>query len=515
MAFNTKEQELIRWGIENGKSKEEIKSAITRFRTGVPTDTATSSEEEPEPGVVERVTGQITQAGERANQAITGEGEFAGRSSIRRGFEAASEAASAIPGVAKELLPAPARKAIDKVGETISTGVQWLADKIGSTDIAQKFVKDHPEMAKALEEAAGTAAAAGNVAGTVLAAQGAATSAQKTVNAAASGAVKTAQTAADAINRARPSTIALYEKSKDLIKPTPTPQKALGEVLQGKTKDLKAGAKALGAIDTEGVKTYAQLAKKLDDAIGEMSGQVDDYLSKDPTPIKLSDLTTRSTSQAGAVVERNFVSTALEHLRELYEKTADDVGRANVDEVLRKAETEGLTRLEINDISRLYNIEFGQKAFNKIGDPLTSVNAQMYENIRKGLKDVARKGLGGSEAAATDQIISSLYNTKTLVQKNVEAVNKLQQKIAERGLLEKTGNLVSKYADVLTGGSIRGLIGGILPRGAGYKVMNALDLEERLAKNLEIIRNAIESGSDNAIIKAVKEIDDSIAEQIK
>lgn len=514
MAFDNKEQELIRWGIENGKTKEEIKSAIVRFRTGA-TSSATVPQEKAEPGIVDRVTGQITEAGERVNQAIAGEGEFAGRSPIRRGFEAASEAASAISGVAKEVLPAPARKAIDKVGEVIGSGVRWLGDKIGSTDIAQKFVKDHPEMAKALEEAAGIAAAAGNIAGTVLAAQGAATGAQKTVNAAASGAMKTAQGAVDAINRARPSTIALYEQSKELVKPTPTPQKALGEVLQGKTKDLKAGVKALGAIDTEGVKTYAQLAKKLDDAIGEMSGQVDDYLAQDPTPIKLADLTTRSTSQAGVVVERNFVETALSHLRELYEKTADDVGMANVDDVIRKAQGEGLTRLEVNDISRLYNVEFGQKAFSKIGDPLTSVNAQMYENIRKGLKDVARKGMGGSEAAATDKIISSLYSTKNLVQKNVEAVNKLQQKIAERGLLEKAGNLVSKYADVLTGGSIRGLIGGILPRGAGYKVMNALDLEERLARNLDVIRKALDSGSDDAIIKAIKEISDSIVEQKK
>jgi len=31
---------------------------------------------------------------------------------------------------------------------------------------------------------------------------------------------------------------------------------------------------------------------------------------------------------------------------------------------------------------------------------------------------------------------------------------------------------------------------GILPRGAGYKTMNALDLEQRLSSNLEIIKRA-------------------------
>lgn len=40
MAFNEKEQEIIRWGTQNGKSKQEIKDAIVRFRvTGSPVDT--------------------------------------------------------------------------------------------------------------------------------------------------------------------------------------------------------------------------------------------------------------------------------------------------------------------------------------------------------------------------------------------------------------------------------------------------------------------------------------------
>lgn len=160
--------------------------------------------------------------------------------------------------------------------------------------------------------------------------------------------------------------------------------------------------------------------------------------------------------------------------------------------------------MEINDISRIYNSEFGTKAFSKMGDALTSVNAQLYENIRKGLKVKAREGLGGGEAAATDKIISSLYNTKKLVAKNVEAVNKLKQKIADRGLLEKAGHAISKYSDILTGGSIRGLIGGLLPRGAGYKVMNALDLEERLTKNLDVIEKALNTASDTEMVKILE-----------
>ncbi len=35
MAFNTKETEIIQWGLQNGKSKDEVTKAITNFRSGV------------------------------------------------------------------------------------------------------------------------------------------------------------------------------------------------------------------------------------------------------------------------------------------------------------------------------------------------------------------------------------------------------------------------------------------------------------------------------------------------
>lgn len=326
------------------------------------------------------------------------------------------------------------------------------------------------------------------------------TTAVRTATGAVADAAKTTAT------KARPVTEALVSRSKEIIKPSPSPLKATGEVLQGKAKDVKHGLQALSQVDTTGITTFKQLESKLTETIGNLSKKVDEHLDLDPTPMSLEQLATKSVTETGREIKRNFVDDALKHLKELYSTTADDVGLAQVEDVIDAAKTQGLTRNEVNGISRLYNQEFGAKAFNKLGDPLTSVNAQMYENIRTGLKATARQGMGGSEAEATDKIISSLYNTRQLVTKNVEAVNKLRQRIAERGLLEKVGHAVSKYADVFTGGSIRGLVGGLLPRGAGYKVLNALDLEDRLAKNLDIIQKAIQSGSDEEIIKLIKQL---------
>ena len=69
-----------------------------------------------------------------------------------------------------------------------------------------------------------------------------------------------------------------------------------------------------------------------------------------------------------------------------------------------------------------------KKAFSKLGEPLTSVNAKLFENTRKSLKDIARNTIKGDVAKQADELMSKLYNTKNLISKNVEAVAKLRQK---------------------------------------------------------------------------------------
>lgn len=291
------------------------------------------------------------------------------------------------------------------------------------------------------------------------------------------------------------------------IKKPTSPMKAVGEVLQGKAKDIKAGVKALFELDTTGVKTFKDLGNKINSRITELANVVDTDLGADTVGKKLKDLVLTAKTKGGAVVKLNPVKIALNQLDELYTKIGDVVEKANLKEIITKATKEGLTPLEINNLARVYGQEFGEKAFSKMGDALTSVNAKMYENTRKALKTLARQGIKGDTAKMADEAMSALYNTQKLVKKNIEAVNKITQKIRERGLFEKIGASLSKYGDVLTGGSLRGFVGGMLPRGAGYKVMNALDIEELLEKNLKIIQDAIKSGSDNDIVNILKKLE--------
>lgn len=302
----------------------------------------------------------------------------------------------------------------------------------------------------------------------------------------------------------------------EAIHPSPTPKGALGQIVQGKgERDLVKGVQALGIIDTEGVGTYKQLGERINAKIPELAAKVDQELAKDTikyslpdgTPVEIlkrygmDDLATTTTTAGGQKVTQNFVKQAIRDLRELYGKIADPTSAKEMAELSARAEKDGLTRKEVNDLARKYNVEFGEKAFSKkSGEALTSTNAEKFETIRKGLKDVSRRGLS-PEAAAADADMAALYNTRRLVNKVEDGVTKLAQKIEKRGIGEKLGRAIGIGLDVITGGAAKGLIEKFIPRGVGNKVMNALDLEEKLGRNLKIVNRALAAKTDDEMIK--------------
>lgn len=481
-------------------SEQEMKRLTTLISSRKGTDFSAMSEfgGAPVDGTVgERLADVGQETATTIGQALKGQGRFAGQSPLTRGIAATKEAFLTVPKGAVALAPEPVREVVKTTEDVIGSGFKALTGLIGSNPELQRWTMENPEATAKLMEVAQGVSDLGAISGTILGAKGTADATAKV---------------ADVTSKSARATGNLIAKTPAIIKskvgsPEKTTVGALGEVLQGKSDDISQGIKAFKEIDTTGVKTYADLNKKIDDSIGRLSDVVDSELMKDTTRTPLGQLTTTLKTKSGNTVQTNYVDTALKQMKELYEQTGDVQKAADVAELIETATKNGLTRQEINDISRVYNSDFGSKAFNKMGEPLTSVNAQLYETIRKGLKGKARDGIGGAEAKAADESISALYNTKTLVEKNVEAVNKLQQKISERGLLEKAGYLATKYADILTGGTIRGLVGGILPRGAGYKTMNALDLEERLQKNLEIIKRAENATTEAELTKVLSELE--------
>ncbi len=276
---------------------------------------------------------------------------------------------------------------------------------------------------------------------------------------------------------------------KNAFYPEPTFEEAMGQILQGKTRDIAKGIKAVESIDTSDVKSFMDLGKKLEEKIPKLVADQDIVLLKDPTIYSIDDLATIKQTKSKTPVKTNYVSEALDNLEELYTKINDPVNAKEISELRLRAEAQGLTKKEVNDIARTYNSEFGSKAFSADDVPLTSVNAQAYENVRRGLKEVSRRGLDDT-SKEIDDLMSSIYNTKRLINKNVEKANALRQKIDERGIGEKIGRIALTAIDVATMGTLKGAFFKMLPRGLGYKTKNFLDLEESLRRNLNIINKA-------------------------
>lgn len=299
-------------------------------------------------------------------------------------------------------------------------------------------------------------------------------------------------------NLAEKETANMAKKVEDVIR----------GVTQGKIKDVDSAVNAISSVDTKGIKTYSELKSALNRNADFLTKSVDNVLEKDNTIHLLDDLA-KVDNVGGKPVSFNYVDEALGQLSELYTKIKDPVALERVRQITEKAKLGGLTTKEINDIAREYGREFGQKAFSKSGDPLTSVNAQAYENVRKGVKETAREILDDPILQATDKKISETIRTSELISKIEEQVNKLQQKIQKRSLGQNIGRGIEKLLNLSTFGASRGFVQALLPSGQGLKVMNALDLEKVLSKRLSEITDIVEKSDklkNSAIIELLKKI---------
>lgn len=222
-------------------------------------------------------------------------------------------------------------------------------------------------------------------------------------------------------------------------------------------------------------------------------------LLQDASKLKPNQLVT-ATQVGNKLVKQNFVKDALDQLDELYVSIKDAPKRAEIANIKNKLNTEGLTLKEANDVSRLYGREFGSKAFSKMGDPLTSINAQAFENTRKGIKNVVRNLMPDETVKMLDQRMSDLYNTRRLVGKMEEKVSALYQKVKKRGLLEQIAMKTADVANTLTMNTVSGFISRLLPSNVGLKVMNSIDLEKALSDSLKKV-NGLMRTTDDALLR--------------
>ena len=276
-----------------------------------------------------------------------------------------------------------------------------------------------------------------------------------------------------------------------------------GKIVQGKEKDIVKAKQTLSKLDVSGVKTYKDLTDRLDDHIAGLSTGLDKTLDTNKTSKTLSELGT-PIKVGEKTIQHNFVDDAIAQLKDMYSKTNDPAKLEQIMQLRDKAQSAGLTIKEINNLAKTHGAEL--RAFNASGELASGLTKQAAENTRAGLKTTARTLFGDKIYETVDKEISNAMRVKSLTNKIAERVTVLEQKIQKRGFGQKVGRGTGWLLDHITGGTLKGLAQYMVPRGEGLKVLNALDLEKALQKNLNKLQKLTSANiSEAGFLSGVKE----------
>lgn len=156
MAFNTQEQEIIKYGVANGKSKQEVESAISSYRSGVvPKKKMETVPVQTEPSLgsklLKRGKTALSEATLKTSRDILVEGanttgqerELAGLESFNRAFQAPARVAMAAGGAIGDVVVAGLQATgLDKtIGEAVAPVVTPVIQSEGARKLVENFSK--------------------------------------------------------------------------------------------------------------------------------------------------------------------------------------------------------------------------------------------------------------------------------------------------------------------------------------------------------------------------------------
>lgn len=274
-------------------------------------------------------------------------------------------------------------------------------------------------------------------------------------------------------------------KVGELIKPSLSPEEAVGQIIQGGTEDIPAAKRTFESLDTKGIKTQADLQSKINSEIPKLSRQVDSEFAKDTSGGHSIKSFGQTIGEGKSAIRVNYVQQGIDDLNEFYAKTNDIEGLSKMKALENKAKINGLTYKDVNDLARLHGQEIN--AFNANGEAASGLSKQAAENTRMGLKSTARQGLGGDAAKALDSRLSDLYDTKALIDNQVEKVNAAAQKTPKQGAIPKIIGKGVQLANTLTGSPLNA-IGKAAGLAGSSGALSPVELEGLLERNLKIVR---------------------------
>lgn len=324
MAFSPQELQIIQFGKQSGKSREEVEAALTRFRTGQQGTVAQPSEVEPEKKSYGEQVGEAAQAGvskimEGIEQGQTG-------TSVVSPIEAGAKVGAG----AVETALSPLAPLFSPVGKFIG----YISDKIGSNKAVQDFATS--PVGEATSRAAETVGNLATIAGTAAGVVGAPKAAATVSNAAS-------KTSAALSGIADTGTTGIRAATSKALDPTKIMQR-VARISKGKQADFeKLAGQSVGSylVDRGIFGNVDQISTQLFDTFQKSKAAADTALERidgtfqvKPIGTALDELFARETrvSSPGAK-SRDF-----DRVRQLKQKHEKD----------------GLTMSEINEVKRIY-----------------------------------------------------------------------------------------------------------------------------------------------------------------
>jgi len=437
MAFNEKEQEIIKYGLQNGKSRQEVEKAITNLRLGI----APIQKKIEKPSYLQRVGEDIKQSVQQAEKDISTQDN---RSSLSKGISAVSNIAGAVTA---PLAEAPILK---QVGEVFSKGINLGGEelsKLYSPEFQASLARMSDDEFKQATQPLQDIQNLGNIANTILMARG------------GQGGVKTIENVgkktlsatknikpvvSEIVSKVTPESSALMEQVAR-INPTDTIKfkKMTGGKTVGQYLTESGNFKSPVGIITNEAKKFVDTLQKKENTLSKLpgfyrDGSIADALSglvekarktsgknvKSPYLKQILDLQKKYNSTG---VSMNDVNT----IKKLYEKNVklgyskltegDSVIKAtNIDKALNKFQDKTAQELgftNIRDLSK--QIQTSRFIVDKLGDKI--VDQKRLNNV--GLSDWVVLS-GGNPTAIAGFLTKKFFSSKTVKAKIAEKINK-------------------------------------------------------------------------------------------
>ncbi len=465
------------------------------------------------PSFLERIKNRAVDTFQNVKSEIQGTGENEGESALRRGFDAVADTVTSVPGFAKDALPEPIRNTIDYVGEKggelyNKAVIEPLANTelikgaaghtVTNADGTTTYV---PNDLGVLEDALGIAQSGGEIASSILGAKGVLEAWKMGVDVA-----KNAPAKIDAALEPRRQAKIEQRKAeaddavKRIIQPT-------GKTTAERASQLEASKRVLSEVDANDIPDYQSGKEVFDERIKTIAENQDAHMAQFTEKYKPDQLGTY-TKVGDETVATNPVQDALDGLENAYTLSGDAVEATKIKQLRAKMESEGLTVSEINKIARDYNIEFKNKAFDKMGNPKAGFNAENYESVRKGVKQVARDRMPDDISKELDAKLSDTYEVRSLFDRLAVEVDKLGAKANEPGMLARVAGGAVELTDILSGRLLGGVLrtlaskSGILQKGR----VSFADLEKELQSNIKKFQKANSTNDPQKFSEYLNEI---------